>query len=97
MTIALSIERPAAPVGNPPATGPGYLPVPSSPAANDPAAVRSDIASRVDVALPPFPLHAVRYDTAADGIVAKALGAAVASVGALALLEAVARLAMLQA
>jgi len=93
MTIQLSIERPAGHLGNPPATVPAWRPLPAPPAANDAAVA----AMATDVRLPRVALHDVRYAFDADDRVARVIAAAVAAVGAVTLLESVARLAALYA
>ena len=94
MTMQLSIERPAGHLGNPPATVPAWRPLPAPPAANDAAAVA---AVATNVRLPRVVLHDVRYAIDADDRVARVIAAAVAAVGAVTLLESVARLAALYA
>ena len=96
MTIQLSIERPVVRVGNPPGATPGYRVLPAPSAANDAAAAHG-IAMPADVPLPTQPLRSVRYAVDADEVVARVIAAAVAAVGAVALLETVARFAALYA
>jgi hypothetical protein len=96
MTIPLSIERPAGRLGKAPGSAPVYRPLPTPDAANDPAA-RRFVAAPLDVPLPGGALRTVRYAIDADGIVARGIAAAVASICAVALLESVARLAALYA
>jgi hypothetical protein len=95
--MPLSIERQPGHPGNAPATTPGYRPLPSPDASNDPAAATSGGALVLDVALPRDPLRTGRYALEADDVVARMMAGAAASLGAIALLEAVARLAALYA
>ena len=97
MTIPLSIERPAGRLGKAPGTVPVYRPLPTPDAANEPAARRVEATGPIDVPLPGSALRTVHYAIDADGIVARGIAAAVASLGAVALLESVARLAALYA
>lgn len=97
MTMPLSIERLPGRPGNAPAVTPGYRPLPSPDAANDPAAVTSRGAPATDVALPQDPRRPGRYALEADDVVARVIAGAAASLGGIALLEAVARLAALYA
>lgn len=93
MTIQLMIEPPASSVGKPPLTVSGYRPLPAPPAANDAAAA----AAAADVPLHWIARDGLRYAVDANDRVARVMAAAVAAVGAVALLEAVARLAALYA
>ena len=93
MTMQLSIERPADRLGKPPTTAPAWRPLPAPPAANDAAVA----ATATDVRLPGVALHGLHYVVGADDRVARVIAAAVAAVGAVALLESVARLAALYA
>ena len=93
MTIPLMIEPPASSLGKPPVTVPGYRPLPAPSSANDAAAG----AAAADVPLHWVARDRLRYAVDANDRVARVMAAAVAAVGAVALLEAVARLAALYA
>jgi hypothetical protein len=95
--MPLSIQRLPGRSGNAPAATPGYRPLPPPDAANDPAAAASRGSPAADVALPRDPWRPGRYALEADDVVARVIAGAAASLGGIALLESVARLAALYA